>query len=63
MPNQTLYVSQTDKPIWEAAARVARRNGTSLSRFVTEALERHVPAAAEAPTVRERWDAVAADAA
>lgn len=49
MPNKTLYVPDADISLWEAAQRVARKNGTSLYRVVADALKNDLPrAAAEA---------------
>lgn len=65
MATKTLYVGDRDGPLWEAAQRVADRRRTSLSRLVTEALERHLPDLVDAPEPppTDRWNDLAADAA
>lgn len=61
MPNKTFYIPDQDVPLWEAAQRVATRQRTSLYRLVANALESHLPKAAEAPTPEDRWATLAAD--
>lgn len=63
MATKTLYVGDRDGPLWAAAERVARRDRTSLSRIVADALADHLPRRAAEPDPRERWDAIANDAA
>lgn len=63
MPNKTLYIPDRDRPLWDAAQRVADRNKVSLYRIVSDALQHHLPAVAANPTPDERWANLAADAA
>lgn len=65
MATKTLYVGDRDEPVWQAADRLAKRNGTSVSRLVAQALADYLPrAAAEpAPEPADRWAAIAPDAA
>jgi hypothetical protein len=60
---QTVYVADREKPIWDAAERIAKRDGVSLSRVVAEALADHLPRRAAQPDPADRWAAIAADAA
>lgn len=63
MPNKSLYVPPRDEALWDAAQRLADRKRISLSRFVLDALEAHVPkvAAEPAPTPPDRWAEIAAE--
>lgn len=61
MANKTFYIPERDKPLWDAAQRVAERDKTSLYRIVTNALESHLPAAAAEPAPEDRWARIAAD--
>jgi hypothetical protein len=61
MPNKTFYVPDRDKPLWDAAQRIAKRDGISLYRVVADALESHLPAVATAPPPEDRWAHIAAD--
>lgn len=61
MPTKNLYYSEDDKPLVEAAKRVAKRKRISFSRLVTEALESHVPKAAAESAPANRWDDIAAE--
>ena len=64
MPQITLYVKETDRPIWDSARRLADSRGESLSALVTTALElvagrRDAPAAPSGEMARVElvgWD-------
>ncbi len=61
MANKTLYIPDRDQPLWEAAQRVADRKRISLYRLVANALESHLPSAAEEPAPHDRWAQIAVD--
>lgn len=65
MPHKTLYVSERDLPLWDAAQRVADRRKTSLSRVVVEALTEDLPRqdAKTTETPADRWAHIGSDAA
>jgi hypothetical protein len=65
MPHKTLYVSERDLSLWDAAQRVADRRKTSLSRVVAEALTEDLPRqdAQTVETPADRWAHIASDAA
>lgn len=63
MAVKKIYVAERDKPLWSAAQRVADRRQVSLSQLVRDALAEHLPRRAAEPDPRQRWDAIAADAA
>ena len=63
MPSTTLYYPDRDTPIWEAAKRVARRDGVSVSRVITEALEIGLPKRAAKQARNDKWDEIAAEEA
>jgi hypothetical protein len=46
-----------------SAERVAKRNDTSVSRLIVDALTEHLPKAAAEPVRDVRWSDIAADAA
>ena len=64
MPQITLYVKETDRPLWDSARRLADSRGESLSALVTTALElvagrRDAPAAPSGEMARVElvgWD-------
>jgi hypothetical protein len=56
---QTIYVGDRDEPLWKAAARLASRNRTSLSRVVADALADYLPRAAGEPAPADRWAHIA----
>mgnify|MGYP001586371359 CR=1 FL=1 len=59
-----LYIRGVDTPIWDAAERIAKRNCTSVSQLVIDALAEHLPKAAEKPVQESpRWADLGADAA
>ncbi|MEU7170350.1 hypothetical protein ACIODS_12395 [Micromonospora chalcea] len=60
MPNKTLYIPERDVPLWDAAQRVADRQKVSLYRVVSDALEAHLPVAANEPDPQDRWANIAA---
>lgn len=59
--NKTLWIADGSKPIWDAATRVARKRGVSVSQLVTDLLEEHLPTLAEEPAAKDRWANIAAD--
>lgn len=59
--NKTLWIADGSKPIWDAATRVARKRGVSVSQLVTDLLEEHLPTLAEEPTTEDRWANIAAE--
>lgn len=65
MATKTVYVGDRDAPVWEAADRLARRNGTSVSRLVADALADYLPRVPirPQPAPDDRWAAIAPDAA
>lgn len=62
MANVTLYVSEQDQPVWQAAKRMARLRRISKSQLVTRALEEYLPRIADEPDPADRWSQIAADA-
>jgi hypothetical protein len=63
VPKKNIYLRDADTPVWEAAERVAKRNDTSVSRLIVDALTEHLPKAAAEPVRDVRWSDIAADAA
>ncbi len=65
MATKTVYVGERDAPVWEAADRLARHNGTSVSRLVADALADYIPRVARKPDPlpAAQWAAIAPDAA
>lgn len=64
MPNVNVYVSEAEKPLWDAARRVAHKHGLSLNRVLADALRNDLRRAdVEGPLVVNEWADVAADAA
>lgn len=63
MPRQNIYVAERDRGLFDAAERVAKRDRTSLSRVVADALAEHLPRRAASPSPEDRWADIAADAA
>lgn len=59
--NKTFYVPDRDKPLWDAAQRIAKRDGLSLYRIVANALEAHLPTVAAEPAPEDRWAHIAAN--
>ena len=60
MSKKTLYIPKRDKPLWDAAQRIADRKQVSLYRVLTDALENHLPVAANEPDPQDRWAHIAA---
>lgn len=64
MPNVNVYVSEAEKPLWDAARRVARKHRISLNRVLADALRNDLRRAdADGPMTSNEWADVAADAA
>lgn len=65
MPNTNVYVPESERPLWEAARRVARKHGVSLHRVIADALKTDLARAdADGPLKpADEWAAIAADAA
>jgi hypothetical protein len=65
LPNTNVYVPEAEKPLWDAARRVARKHGVSLHRVLADALKNDLPRAdADGPLKpADEWAAIAADAA
>ena len=65
MPNKTFHIPEDERPLWDAAQRVAKLHRTSLYRVVATALENDLPrAAVEVPAdPADRWAHIASDAA
>lgn len=61
MAQRTLYVREPDEPVWEAAARMAKRRRATLSQLVADALKDYLPRLADEPDPADRWAAIAAD--
>lgn len=61
MPNKGLYVPDAEIPLWEAAARVAKKHKVSLYRVVSDALKADLARAdAEGPLKpAETWSHIA----
>jgi hypothetical protein len=55
MPKKNIYLRNADTPVWDAAERVAKRNDTSVSRLIVEALTEHLPKAAAKPVRQVSW--------
>lgn len=64
MPNLNVYISEAEKPLWDAARRVAAKHKTSLNRVLADALRSDLRRAdTDGPLVVNEWADVAADAA
>lgn len=65
MPNKGLYIPDAEVPLWDAAARVARKHNVSLYRVVSDALKADLPRADIDGPLKpaEAWQHIAADAA
>lgn len=65
MPNKGLYVPDAEVPLWDAAARVARKYNVSLYRVVSDALKSDLARADTEGPLRpaDEWASIAADAA
>jgi hypothetical protein len=63
MAQKSLYIRDSDTPIWDAAERVAERDGTSVARLVIAALTDYLPRRADRPQPEVRWDDIATKAA
>lgn len=63
MAQKSLYIRDSDTPIWDAAERIADRDGTSVARLVIAALTDYLPKVATRPEAEIRWDDIATKAA
>jgi hypothetical protein len=65
LPNTNVYVPEAEKPLWDAARRVARKHGVSLHRVVADALRNDLARADVDGPIQpgDEWAAIAADAA
>lgn len=65
MPNVNVYVSEAEKPLWDAARRVAHKHGTSLNRVLADALRGDLRRADAEGPIRpaDEFADIAADAA
>ncbi len=65
MPNVNVYVSEAEKPLWEAARRVARKHGMKLNHVLADALRNDLKRADKDGPLRlaDEWADVAAEAA
>lgn len=55
MATKTLYVTERDLPVWQAAKRIAQQRRISESQLVREALEDYLPRLVAEPDPAERW--------
>lgn len=60
MAQKSLYIREGDTPIWDAAERIAERDGTSVTRLVIAALTEYLPKVATRPEALIQWDDLAA---
>lgn len=65
MPNVNVYVSEAEKPLWDAARRVAHKHRISLNRVLADALRNDLRRADQDGPMHpaDQWADVAADAA
>jgi hypothetical protein len=61
MAQKSLYIRESDTPIWDAAERIAARDDTSVARVVIAALTDYLPKVATKPTQAVRWADIGAD--
>jgi hypothetical protein len=65
LPNTNVYVPEAERPLWDAARRVARKHGVSLHRVLADALKNDLTRADVEGPLRpiDEWADIAADAA
>jgi hypothetical protein len=61
MAQKSLYIRESDTPIWDAAERIADRDDTSVARIVIAALTEYLPKVATRPVQAVRWAEIGTD--